>query len=118
VALATLWIGVANVGTLRTMYAAGRVAPDPCGQLATSFLELQPGTFAIIGATPAFRGGANFWSPYLPRFSGATDAGARYLAGPDAAGLDFIVSDQAKSPDPRFELRVDGGTCRIYARRP
>jgi hypothetical protein len=119
VALAVLWIGVANLGTARTMGIGRRIAPDPCGPLLASFLELRPGTFGIVAADTRFRDAASFWSPYVPSFSGTPAAASRYLAGPSGASLDFIVTDAGAgaTPDPPFELRVDAGACRIYERR-
>lgn len=116
-ALAVLWIVVANQGTAVRMRIGDRLAPDPCGRLTTSFLELRPGSFAIVGSDPRFREGAMFWTPYLPSFTGSAAEASRYLAGSSASDLDFIVTDGSDPSDPRFGLRVDAGPCRIYGRR-
>lgn len=114
VALALLWVAIANFGTAEAM-AIGRPVTDPCGKLLSTFLQLRPGRFAVFGSTPEFRTAAVFWNPYLPERTLPSELAPLYLASPAAADLDFILTDADLALGPRFELQVDGGGCRIYA---
>jgi 4-amino-4-deoxy-L-arabinose transferase-like glycosyltransferase len=116
-ALALVVLAVLNAGAARVMQIGRPVVPDPCGQVAASFLRLQPGTFGVLGTNREFWTGASFWNPYVPEFTLPLDHVPAHVADDSGSGPDFIVSDSAEPPGPRYAARLEAGSCRIYGRR-
>lgn len=112
IALLLIWLGIANLATLKVL-TDGPGADDPqCGRLATQLVARAPGPVAAVVSSRESLVDNLFWLPYLPREARFVEPGERIDVS-ELPGDTYILSD------PRVtitgaELIEHTGNCRIY----
>lgn len=109
------WAVVANYGSIKYLNAADLTLSTSCGELASNFLDHNPGRFIITGDSPSAMVNAAFWNPYIPEKTFIYSDATKQLNSSDIGiSAKYLVANGAISVDPAYRPILSIGKCTIY----